>query len=88
MGLSRWGQPFGEKMPQNYRNFHRSFQSEMAWYSSNIGNKLQMMVGIGKEYSFTSDFDMPRPFTPLKTELQRKMANSQSDCRKASCIPE
>ena len=38
------------------RNFHRSFENEMACYSSNFGNKLQMMVGIGKEYHFTLNF--------------------------------
>ena len=58
----------------------------MARYSSNFGNKLQMMVGIGKEYGFTSNFDMPRPFTLPKMELPRKMANSQSDCRTASRV--
>ena len=47
-----------------------------------------MMVEIGKEYGFTWNFDMPRPFTPRITELRRKMANSQSDCRTAPCIPE
>ena len=47
----------------NSRNFHHSFENEMACYSPNFGNDLQMMVAIGKEYSFTSNFDMPRPFT-------------------------
>ena len=96
-------------------NFHSSFQNEMARYSSNLGNKLQMMVGIGKElpwvpdspkkeieisflgesgtqgskeYGFTLNFYIPWPFTHRKTELPRKMLNSQSDCRTASCIPE
>ena len=46
------------------------------------------MVGIGKEYSFTLNFDMPRLFALRKTEYRRKMANIQSDCRTASCIPE
>ena len=36
----------------------------MARYSSNFGNKLQLMVGIGKKCSFTSSFNMPQPFTP------------------------
>ena len=67
---------------------HRSVKNKMARYSSNFGNKLQMIVGIGKECCFTSNFDMPRSFTPRKSELQPKMANSQSDCRTASCIPE
>ena len=31
-----------------------------------------MMVGIGKEYGFQVDFDMPGLFTPHKTELRRK----------------
>ena len=35
----------------------------MARYSSNFGSKLQMMVGTGKEYGFTSNLDMPRSFT-------------------------
>ena len=60
----------------------------MAPHSSNFGNKLQIMVGVGKEYGFTSNFDMPRSFTPHKLELRPKMANSQSDCRTAYCIPE
>ena len=63
-------------------------QNKMVRYSSNFGKKLQMMVGIGKECDFTSNFDMPRSLTPRKSELQPKMANSQSDCRTASCIPE
>ena len=50
----------------------------MARYSSNFRNKLQMMVGIGKECGFTSNFDMPRSFTTRKTELRCKMVNSQS----------
>ena len=69
-------------------NLHRSFQKEMARYSSNFRNKLQMVVGIGKECGFTSNFDMPRSFTQHKKELRHKMVNSQSDCRTASCIPE
>ena len=72
----------------NLGNFHRSFKNKMARYSSNFGNRLQMMVGIGKKYGFTSNFDMPRSFTQRKSELRPKMANSQSDCRTASCIPE
>ena len=32
----------------NSGNFHRSFKHKMARYSSNFGNKLQVMVGIGK----------------------------------------
>ena len=63
-------------------------RNEMACCSLNFRNKFQMMVGIGKEYGFTLNFDMPRLFTQRKTELPRKMANSQSDCRTASCIPE
>ena len=48
----------------------------MARYSSNFGNKLQIMVGIGKEYGFKLNFDMPRSFTQRKSELRPKMANS------------
>ena len=33
----------------NLGNSHRSFKNEMARHSSNFGNKLQIMVGIGKE---------------------------------------
>ena len=68
--------------------FHRSFKNKVARYSANFGNKLQMVVGIGKECGFTSNFDMPRSFTPRKTELRRKMVNSQSEQPTASCIPE
>ena len=46
---------------------HRSFQHEMARYSSNVGNKLQMMIKIGKVCGFTSNFDTPKPFTTRKT---------------------
>ena len=60
----------------------------MAPYSSNFGNKLQMMVGLGKECGFTSNFDMPKSFNPRKMELRCKMVNSQSDCPTASCMPE
>ena len=62
--------------------------NEMARYSSNFGNKLQMMAAIAKERGFTSNFDMPKSFTPRKTKLRHKMVNSQSDCQTASCIPE
>ena len=41
----------------NLGNFHRSFKNKMACYFSNFGNKLQMMVGIGRECGFTSNFD-------------------------------
>ena len=44
-----------------------------------------MMVGVGKQCDFTSNFDMPRSFTPRKLELRPKMANSQSDYQTASC---
>ena len=72
----------------NSRNFHRSLENEMTCYSSNFANKLQMMVDMGKEYHFTLNFNMPRSFTPRKSELRPIMASSQSDCRTASCIPE
>ena len=45
----------------------RSFQHEMARYSSNVGNKLQMMINIGKVCGITSNFDIPKPFTTRKT---------------------
>ena len=63
-----------------FEKSHRSFQNEVAYYSSNFGNKLRMMIGIGKECGFTSNFGMQRSFTPRKTELQCKMVNRQSDC--------
>ena len=43
-------------------SYDRSFKNEMARYSSNFGNKLQIMVGIGKEYGFKLNFDLPRSF--------------------------
>ena len=39
----------------------------MARYSSNVGNKLQIMIKIGKVCGFTSNFDTPKPFTTRKT---------------------
>ena len=75
-------------MGLNYKLGKLSPQLQMARYSSNFGNELQIMVGIGKEYGFKLNFDMPRSFTQRKSELRPKMANSQSDCRSASCIPE
>ena len=44
----------------------------MACYASNLTNKLQMMVDMGKEYRFTLNFNMLRSFTPRKSELQPK----------------
>ena len=70
-----------EKLSPQLRN-------EMTCYSSNFANKLQMIVDTGKEYRFTLNFNMPRSFTPCKSELRPQMASSQSDCRTASCIPE
>ena len=70
------------------KNFHRGFKNKMARYSSDFRNKLQVMVGIGKDCGFTSNFNMPRSFTLRKSELPCKMVNSQSDCRTASYIPE
>ena len=72
----------------NSGNFHRSLKNKMTRYSSIFGNKLQMMVGISKKRGFTSNFDISRSFTSRKSDLRPKMANSQSDCRAASCIPE
>ena len=72
-------------------NFHYSFKYKIARYSSNFGNKLRIMVGIGKECGYTSNIELPRlprSFIPRKLELRPKMVNSQSDCRTASCIPE
>ena len=39
-----------------------------------------IMAEMSKESGFTLNFDMPQPLTPHKTELQRIMVNSQSDC--------
>ena len=72
----------------NSGNFRGSFKNKMTLYSSNFESKWQMMVGIGKECRFTSNFDMPKSFTPRKSDLRPKIANSQSDYRTASCIPE
>ena len=60
---------WGENRPklQTEELSHRNFQHEMARYSSNVGNKLQMMIKIGKVYGFTSNFDTPKPFTTGKT---------------------
>ena len=44
----------------------------MARYSSNIEDKLQIKVSLGKECSFTSIFDMPKPFVRRRTKLARK----------------
>ena len=44
----------------------------MARYSSNFRNKLQKIVELGKEYGFTSNFDMPRPFTSSKLSYRAK----------------
>ena len=60
-----WGEN-GPKL-QTEELSHRSFQNEMARYSSNVGNKLQMMIKIGKVCGFTSNFDTPKPFTTRKT---------------------
>ena len=64
-----------------FGNFHRSFKIKWLVILSNVGNKLQMMVALGKECGFTSNFDIPRSFTPRKSELRPKIAKSQSDCR-------
>ena len=60
-----WGEN-GPKL-QTEELSHRSFHHEMARYSSNVGNKLQMMIKRGKIYGFTSNFDTPKPFTTRKT---------------------
>ena len=41
-------------------------------YFSNFGNKLQMMVGIGKECGFTSNLDMPGLFTGFQIGVTAK----------------
>ena len=46
----------------------------MARYSSSFGDKLQIKVGIGKEYGFMSIFDMSKSFARRKTELAHTKA--------------
>ena len=60
---------WGENWPklQTEELSHRSFQHEMARYSSNVGFKLQIMIKVGKVCGFTSNFDTPKPFTTRKT---------------------
>ena len=48
-----WGKN-GPKL-QTEELSHRSFQHEMARYSSNVRNKLQMRIKIGKICGFTSN---------------------------------
>ena len=60
-----WGEN-GPKL-QTEELSHRSFQHEMTRYSSNVGNKLQMMIKIGEVCGFTSNFDILKPFTTRKT---------------------
>ena len=50
----------------------------MARYSSNIEDKLQIKVVLGKECGFTSIFDMPKTFVQRKTELARKKARAKT----------
>ena len=50
----------------------------MARYSSSFGDKLQIKVGIGKEYGFTSIFDMPKSFARRKTELAHKKVRAKN----------
>ena len=50
----------------------------MARYSSSFGDKLQIKVGIGKKYGFTSIFDMQRSFARYKTELARKKVRAKT----------
>ena len=46
----------------NSRILQRSFENEMARYSPNFKEQLQIMVEMGKEWGFPLNFDMPRPF--------------------------
>ena len=41
------------------------------------------MIEMVNEYDVTSNVDMPRPFTPRKAELPRKMVNIQSDFQRS-----
>ena len=50
----------------------RSFENKMACYSLNFGKGLQMMVGIGKEYGFTLNFDMLQLFPCAKRSIGAK----------------
>ena len=53
----------------------------MARYSPNVGNKLQMMIKIGKVCGFTSNFDTPKPFTTRKTVRVDSARNFRADPR-------
>ena len=53
----------------------------MVRYSPKFGNKLQIMVEIGKEYGFTSNFEMPLPFTARETELPATTQNGEQPIR-------
>ena len=44
----------------------------MASYPPNFRDKYQIIAEMGKECGFPSNVDMPRPFTPRKTELPSK----------------
>ena len=74
---------WGEKGPKLQTEWlsHRSFQHEMARYSSNVGNKLQMMINVGKVCGFTSNFDTPKPFTTRKTVRVDSARNFRADPR-------
>ena len=60
------------------RNFHRSFENEMACYSSNFTNKLPMMVDVGveieqrthsgDEIGNRSQCPLPLSMIPIKVE--------------------
>ena len=67
MGLSR---KIEELSPQLAKK-------KMARYSLNFGNKWEVKVVMGKEYGFTSIFDIPKKFARRKMELARKKARAK-----------
>ena len=69
---------WSENGPKLERNFHRSFQNEMAHYSSNFENKWQIKIAIGKDWGFTSIFGIPKSFARRKPELARKKARAKT----------
>ena len=44
----------------------------MARYFLNFGNKWEIKAVVGKEYGFTSNFDIPKKFARRKMKLARK----------------
>ena len=47
----------------------------MACFSTVFGNNCEIILGIGKEYRFTSNFTLPRPFTARKSVKRLKSSD-------------